>query len=310
MKLPKTSVLLIKDGQVQMKATNQKRSDTSYLINSVQKPLTATMAMQQVQNGKIKLNEKLSHFYPNLPGNREVTVKDLLKMTSGLELKPGVAIPPTVYTTDKDNLERLLAKTKFNQQLHGVEKYNSLDYVLLCGILSQVTHKTYEQLFRQTYIKGLNLKHTGFLWDSSAELRKINWQPGHYGKDHHHFVQRNMADAVRDAHGELGAGSVVMSAADLAKAIKAILGGQLLTAKSRRQLFKGTASSPYGGGFYNYRDFKGSNGAGEGYYTFLRTTNDAKTILIIQSNYTVRGKFGKYRTMPNALFKKIIKPLA
>lgn len=307
MKLPASSVLVIKNGQKVMQESTSNQNDTSYLINSVQKPLTAAMVMRQVERGKLSLNDRIKHFYPEIAGGNTIRVRDLLNMTSGLELPRGVQIPPKFYTSDQANINRLVKKAQFAKHLYGTEKYNSLDYVLLCGILSQVTHRSYEDLFRQTYVNRLHLRHTGFLWNSPAKLKAIGWQAGHMRqKGHRNFKKRDLSKAILDAHGELGAGSVVMSASDLSKCVSAILNGTLLKKQSRDLLFKGPAPKYYGGGFYNFPKFKAANGAGEGYYTFLRTSKNGKDMMIVDSNYTIEGKFGKFRKAANKLFTEIL----
>ena len=92
-----------------------------------------------------------------------------------------------------------------------------------------------------------------------------------------------------------------MSNADLAKTIEYILHGKLLTKESRKVLFKGKAPSYYNGGFYNLKKYKAANGAGEGYYTFLRTTKGAKDMIIIQDNHTTHGEFGKIKKKVNRI---------
>lgn len=94
------------------------------------------------------------------------------------------------------------------------------------------------------------------------------------------YVKVNHAKAVKDAHNELGAGSIVMSNADLAKTMQYILAGKILTNKSRKVLFKGQAPSYYNGGLYNLKHYKAANGAGEGYYTFMRATKDGQNMII------------------------------
>lgn len=52
-------------------------------------------------------------------------------------------------------------------------------------------------------------------------------------------------------------------------------------------------------------DSKGNeNGTGLGYYTFLRTDNTGKNIVIIQSNYTKRGKFRHYKRQIDKIWKE------
>lgn len=294
----KGSVLVIQNNHPWLQYTTANKRDTSYLINSVQKSMTATMVMQEVEAKKLKLTTKLSKFYPAVPGAKQVTIANLLNMTSGLDLKKGQQLGTKIFVSDEDNFARDTQKTIFNPKQLGKWHYTSVNYVYLCGILSQLEKKTYEQMFRKTFIKPLNLKHTEFLWSDLADLKASGWVPSYrYYKGKYRHVKHE--NAVRDAHNELGAGSIVMSNGDLAKTEQAILAGDLLTQKSRDVLFKGQAPTYYNGGFYNTPEYKKANGAGEGYFTFLRATNDGKDMIIIQTNRTDHRRFSYLKSEIN-----------
>ena len=49
------------------------------------------------------------------------------------------------------------------------------------------------------------------------------------------------------------------------------------------------------------KKYKSANGAGEGYYTFMRSTKDGKNMIIIQDNHTVPGEFGKIKKKVNRI---------
>src|ERR1017187_1891193 len=68
---------------------------TIYRIGSITKMFTATMILQLVEDGKIWLDDKLSKFFPDLPGHDKITISFLLHHRSGLHN----------FTDDKDYLE-------------------------------------------------------------------------------------------------------------------------------------------------------------------------------------------------------------
>lgn len=301
----KGSVLVIKNGKTLLKYATANKTDTSYLINSVQKSMTAAMVMQEVQKKKLKLSDKLKKFYPDVEGSSSVTIANLLDMTSGLDIASGEYLGTTKFVSEHDNMQSNIKKTVFDKAMLGKWHYTSLNYVYLCGILSKLENKDYEEIFRKTYIDKLNLKHTEFLWADKKKLQESHWVPGYEKKDGK-YVKVSYKDAVRDAHNELGAGSIVMSNDDLAKSIRYILNGSILTANSRKILFKGEAPSYYNGGLYNLKDYESANGAGEGYYTFMRSTRDGKDMIIIQANYTAEGKFSKIKKKVNHIMSMMM----
>lgn len=302
----KGSVLVLCKGRPWLNYATANKADTSYLINSVQKSMTATMLMRAVQQGRLKLSDPLSKFY-NINGANQVKVENLLNMTSGFDLKAGQQLGSNRFVSDADNLQNDLKKITFKPKMVGKWHYISVNYVLLCGILTQVEHRSYEQLFRSTFIKRLHLTQTEFLWSSKRRLAAVHWVPG-YEKKNGSFQRVPPRTAVLAAHNELGAGSIVMSNHDLAETIQAILTGKLLTKASRKVLFKGQAKTKYyNGGFYNLPLYKEANGAGEGYYTFMRSTKNGKEMIIVQANHTKPGQFGKLRKKVNNIMSVMLR---
>lgn len=300
------SVLVTSDKKPVLKYATNNSADTSYLINSVQKSMTAAMLMREVQKGKLKLNDRLSKFFPKVDGAKNVKISNLLNMTSGLDLQQGESLGTPKFISDEANLKHDEQYTVFDAQKLGKWNYTAVNYIYICGILSKLEHKSYEKLFHETYIKPLKLKKTEFMWSSDKELKAVNWVPG-YEKHDGRYVRVKHAAAVKDAHNELGAGSIVMSNSDLAKTIEYILDGKLLTEKSRKILFKGKAPSYYNGGLYNLKNYKSANGAGAGYYTFMRTTKDGQNMIIIQDNHTKNGEFKKLKKKVNNIMSMMLR---
>ena len=74
----KGSVLVINHGKVLLNYATDNKPDTSYLINSVQKSMTAAMVRQEVERGNLKLSDKRSKFDPNVDGASSVKISNLI----------------------------------------------------------------------------------------------------------------------------------------------------------------------------------------------------------------------------------------
>lgn len=304
----KGSVLVISKGKTLLDYASNNTTDTSYLINSVQKSMTAAMVMKLVQAGKLSLHERLAHFFPAIPGAKKITLENLLTMTAGLDLKQGARLGRKHFVSDRDNLACNVKKTVFKPKMLGKWYYSSLNYVYLCGIMTLVTGQSYEQLFRATYVKPLQLKHTEFLWSKPGRIIASRLVPGMIYRGGRYDVVKHKK-ALQAAHDELGAGSVVMSNHDLAKVMDYILAGGLLNKKSRQKLYQARPPAYYNGGFYNDANLglKTANGAGEGYYTFIRSTKTAKTMIIIQANKTRLGDFDRLKPEIDKIMLQLLK---
>lgn len=296
------SFLVVKDGKPAMSYATANQPDTSYLINSVQKFMTATMIMRAVQQHKLSLDDKLAKFYPTVPGSKKVTIMDLLQMQSGLNLKPNAKLGRKPFISDTDNMHLAEKYTVFIPHMLHKSMYSTVNYVYLSGVISKVEHQSYENVLRETFINKLHLKDTAFIW-KNKKLSKMHFvQP--YAEKKGKMVKMPLdVDAVR---GEQGAGSLVMSNHDLYLAAKATLDGTLLSAKSRSILFTGAAPNTYNGGFYNLPNYKNANGAGAGYITFLRITNDGRDALIAQTNMTTNSNFYQQRALASQAMDTII----
>lgn len=306
----KGSVLVIKNGKTLLDYALNNTTDTSYLINSVQKSMTAAMLMRLVQARKLSLQDRLSKFYPEIPGAKKITIKNLLTMTAGLDLKPGEKLGRKKFKSDQDNIQADVQKTIFVPKMLGKWYYSSLNYVYLCGIMTKITQLSYEQLFRYAYVVPLGLRHTEFLWSKPDRIAATKLVPGmiyHHG--YYEPVKHQVA--LKAARNELGAGSIVMSSQDIAKVMHYILAGKFLTSKSRNLLYKVKPPLSYNGGLYNndLLKTKTANGAGEGYYTFVRSSNDAKTMIIIQTNKTRNGEFSVLKQQVDKIMVQLLKPI-
>ncbi|MFL2700064.1 MAG: serine hydrolase domain-containing protein, partial [Gammaproteobacteria bacterium] len=107
-KIPNISILIKQDNKEILRhvyghadiATKKKADkDTVYRIYSMSKPVTGVAIMQLIENGDLRLNDKVSKFIPGfkktkvlnldyqdyvVKPKREVTIRDLLTHTSGL----------------------------------------------------------------------------------------------------------------------------------------------------------------------------------------------------------------------------------
>ena len=134
----KGSVLVTSNTRPILNYATNNSTDTSYLINSVQKSMTAAMVMREVQKGKLSLNDKLSKYYPNVDGADSVKISNLLDMTSGLDLQQGQQLGTKKVISDKANIDHDQKYTVFDAQKLGKWHYTSVNYIYLCGILSKL----------------------------------------------------------------------------------------------------------------------------------------------------------------------------
>jgi D-alanyl-D-alanine carboxypeptidase len=134
--------------------------NTKYQIASVTKMITAILILQLVEDDKLKLEAKLSEFYPEVPNSNKITIKNLLEHTSGLgnfAIRNG-AIWVMEKVTEKEIFEEIVKQgTSFEPNENVV--YSNSAYVLLRMILEKKHKKDYHKIVKQKIVKPLNLKN-------------------------------------------------------------------------------------------------------------------------------------------------------
>lgn len=260
--------------------------------------------MKQVEQKKLKLNDKLSKFYPQVPHANQITIGQLLTMEAGLQGKDESSYGTPVFKNNQAGIKYdIKHNIVFNKKQYNQRFYSSSNYILLSGILEKVTHHSYESLVKETYIKKLGLSETEFYWDIPKNKR-IKVAVPYTKNSQGYLVQHSVA--VDKVHGDLGAGSLVMSNKDLYRATSAILNGEIIKPSSIQTAYAPADPAKYNAGFYNFPDFHSSNGSGDGYTTYYRISNDTRDVLIVQSNYPVKDYF-KVREICNDLMENLIK---
>lgn len=125
---------------------------TLFVLASSTKTITATMIMQLVQAGRLSLTTPLTRFYPQLPNAAQITVRNLLNMTSGLpDYLNSPAINDLINNRPRHRWTRseVIAAIGKAQFAPGTRyQYSNSNYVILGGILEQLTGRTIEGNFR------------------------------------------------------------------------------------------------------------------------------------------------------------------
>ncbi|WP_404986790.1 serine hydrolase domain-containing protein [Chryseobacterium sp. M5] len=144
--------------------------NTGYQIGSISKLVTAVMLMQLEEKGKLKLDEKLSKYYPEIPNANKITLENLMNHTSGL----GDYAGPWLFgkaVGDKAILDTI--------KKHGVEfqpgekeRYSNSGYYLLSRILEKVAKKPYNVLLKENITSKANMKNTFSVLDNQKNIFK------------------------------------------------------------------------------------------------------------------------------------------
>ncbi|MGC4044945.1 MAG: serine hydrolase domain-containing protein [Armatimonas sp.] len=192
--VPGIAVAIVKDGKVVRKKgygyadlehKARVTTDTPYQLASVTKQFTATAIMMLVEEGKLKLEDRVSQHLTDLPAAwSEVTIRQLLNHTSGIKSYTSVPDFGKMMRTDFSHQEilGLVAKEPLEFASGSAWNYNNTGYFLLGMLLEKVSGKLYGDFLTERIFKPLGMSRTrvnnlqivipgrarGYTWDGST----------------------------------------------------------------------------------------------------------------------------------------------
>ena len=174
-------------------------TDTIFNIASMTKPMTAVAALQLYEEGKLLMDEPLAKYFPKfgamrvaimdaknekildtVPANRQITIQDLFRHTSGLiygdrgttavhKLYPGISDGAAARMNGADFLDRLSGLPLLYQPGTVWDYGFGLDVLGLT--VESVTHQTLGQYLQEHLFKPLGMVDTHFLIPSETASR-------------------------------------------------------------------------------------------------------------------------------------------
>lgn len=231
------------------------RADDYFRIGSNTKTMTSTVILQLVQEGKLKLDDPISKYRPDVPNGDKITIANLSEMRSGLysytsDLGFNETLdkePQKAWTPDE------LLKIAFahpNNAGPGEEfEYNNTNIVLLGVVIEQLTGQTLAEAFQKRIFEPLGLKQTSLPAANDSSI------PDPHPQGYQFMTNAETVDGyavpAADLPGALAgtfppinqtaaspswawaAGGAISTPSDLAIYAKALVGGGLLDEKTQ-----------------------------------------------------------------------------
>lgn len=146
--------------------------DTKFEIASMTKPMTAILVMQLVEQGKVRLDGKISDYVPYYPRETgtKITIDQLLNHTSGIQ--QDIAFPddprdvPPIITKinadllSNDDLVKLISARPLRFEPGTSYGYSSDAYAVLGAVVEHVTGKSYLQVLQERILKPTGMVDT------------------------------------------------------------------------------------------------------------------------------------------------------
>jgi CubicO group peptidase (beta-lactamase class C family) len=142
-------------------------TETRFRLGSITKQFTAALILQLVEQGKVKLDGKVSDYLPAYRKDigEKVTVHQLLNHTSGIPSYTSLAGFFNDVSRNPFTVEDFIKKYASNNlefEPGSKFSYNNSGYFLLGAIVEKVAGQTYERALREMILDPLGMKNTGY----------------------------------------------------------------------------------------------------------------------------------------------------
>jgi CubicO group peptidase (beta-lactamase class C family) len=266
--------------QAELRVPN--RADTVFGIASITKPMTVTIALRLIEEGKLGRQDKLSKWVPDFPKGDQITVEMLMLHRSGLPHRGTREEEESLRYTAADMLEKA-KQVPLDFQPGERKMYSSLGYSVLARVLELAARKSYAQLLQEYVFNPAGMK-------DSTEFNGETILPR---RAQEYFLEPTgiVHPPLKDYSFLVGAGSVFSTAHDVFRFGESVLNGRY-GAGVQKQLVED-------GGF-------GDNGVTNGFRCYVDVEKDFGFVVI--SNLISGANDLLVRDLPKILQDKPVSP--
>ncbi|MFD1125795.1 serine hydrolase [Lentilactobacillus raoultii] len=259
------------------KIANSSGGAVLYPLASLQKVMTGAIIQQLIENGDLSATTSLNRYYPQIKGSQNITIGQLLSMTSGIDNED---ITPDRAMTEKQ------AYADIVKRLNSTGKqgylYSDANYVLLAGIIAKVTGQSYTKNLQDRIINRLGMNSTEIVNAQKVDANSIAIS---YFRDGLKDYTNPQSVSLPRLSSIPGAGNLLTTPSDYYKLILGLQDGTILTAQQYQELL--SYGSVYSGGMYvSKKGVAYSNGSfdGQGFHSGYLATTDNYHLAIVFEN--------------------------
>ncbi|WP_353069325.1 serine hydrolase domain-containing protein [Tunturibacter empetritectus] len=239
--VPSASVAVVQGGKIAyVKAYGKARLEPlmlaepgmQYSIGSVSKQFTATIILLLVQDGKVKLDDPVGKYLPELTRANEVTVRQVLSMTSGYQdfWPEDYVMTSMMQSATPQHILDVWAKKPLDFEPGTKWQYSNTNYVIAGRIAEVVAGKPLIDQLQERIFRPL--KMTG-VFNSDASRLPANDPTGYY----QHALGPLRPAPQEGAGWMFAAGELAMPASDLALWNISLMNRTLLAPASYDEMF-------------------------------------------------------------------------
>lgn len=279
----------------QLKTYN--RPDTVYEIGSVTKQFTAAAVMMFAEKGKLSVKDKVSKYFPDYIHGGDITVENLLNMTSGIPdylnaqlylCETGEADPKKKFTIEK--LLSIIGGLDLEFEPGTQFSYSNTNFYLLGNIVEQLSGMKYEDFIQKEIFNPLSM--------TSASCKLTDATAKGYLK--------SGEEGLRVDSSYFGpAGEITASAEDIFKWQCAFISGKVVNQATVEKILHNSGIG-YGYGWFLSDDYYYHTGNTEAFYAIdlIGRNDDIRVVALSNVDDNSTSELGQeiYKMTKAALF--------
>lgn len=257
-----------------------------FRMGSVTKTFTATIIMQLVEEGKLKLTDKLAKFFPQVPNAEKITIEQILSHRSGI---PEISNKEnaeknfrTSYMSKEDHLA-LIVQTPPDFEPGSKAQYSNSGYFVLGLVIEKITGKDYSKVLEKNIAQKIGLKDT-YLATGNIDVTKQESLT--YFK-----VPGGDWRSVPETHPSLlfSAGGLISTPYDMARFMDALFNGKLISKQSLEKMLSMKDGEGFGMVIFDFagKTFYGHTGGADNYGAWMAYQPEEKLALAYTTNAKV-----------------------
>jgi D-alanyl-D-alanine carboxypeptidase len=214
-------------GLADVQAWRAPTAATIYEIGSNTKQFTSAAIMKLVEQGRVKLDDDLSKYVPQLPlQGKKVSIRQLLNHTSGIH---SYTSSPAWQKTWNDVLSpdaivKFVAADTFDFAPGTAYRYNNTGYVLLGMVIEKASGQKYASYLDANFFKPLGLRSTTYCPSKTTNPAfAFGYSKADYGTKRAQFM---------DLSHPFSAGALCSTVGDFAKWQRALDAGKVVSPAS------------------------------------------------------------------------------
>jgi D-alanyl-D-alanine carboxypeptidase len=290
---------------------------TQFAVASITKTFVAAAVMQLVDEGRLSLDDRLARWLPRYPRARQITVRELLSHTSGIQ---------NYFESPRYN--RLVFADRSHRwtfpeilDLVGAPycapgdcfHYSNTNFVLLGRVVEQVTGERLSRVIRDRFGEPLELDHTVFQPDEPTARNSAHgflWSGGD------RFADQSLGQRVVPHLSAItvtwAAGAMASTASDLARWAEALYGGRVVSPAALDAMTTFRRRDEYGLGtrtrIFEGRRAVGHLGGVRGFENAMWYFPREGATIVVLSNRGIYNTDKTVRLLARALFNRIDVP--